>query len=193
VTRTLFDAIPGLSKKVDETRLNPNLRYLRVTVRGRVVLMVLGYVDAHPDGIVETWYSGQGEVIRLQNGRIVTTAGLETDWRAVRYASLPTWQDILGRSTVQYRRERDEMPGYRFGIAETISVYPVRAPFNAKLTGLSSQDLRWYEEAVLGQPDGLPSARYGLALKEGVPSVIYGEQCLSAELCLAWQTWPVAK
>lgn len=193
VSRTLFDAIPGLAQKADEIPLNPNLRYLRVTVRGRVVLMVLGYVDAHPEGAVETWYSSQGEVIRLQNGRIVTTTGLETDWRAVRYFSLLGWQDMLSRSTAQYRRERDEMPGYRFGIAETVSVYPVRAPFNARLTGLSSQDLRWYEETVLGQADGLPSARYGLALKEGVPGVIYGEQCLSAELCLAWQTWPVAK
>ncbi len=193
VSRTLFDAIPGLAQKADEIPLNPNLRYLRVTVRGRVVLMVLGYIDPHPEGAVETWYSSQGEVIRLQNGRIVATAGLETDWRAVRYFSLPGWQDVLARSTAQYRRERDEMPGYRYGITETVSLYPVRAPNNARLTGLSSQDLRWYEETVLKSSDGLPSARYGLSLRDGAPSVIYGEQCLSAELCLAWQTWPVAK
>ena len=136
VTRTLFDAIPGLSQKADSINLNPSLRYLRVTVRGRVVLMVLGYVEPHPEGQVETWYSSEGEVIRLQNGRIVATAGLETDWRAVRNFSLPAWKDLVGRPAVVYRRERDEMPGYRFGIAESVSLYPVAVPSNARLVGL---------------------------------------------------------
>ena len=191
VTRTLFDAIPGLGKKVDDIPLNPNLRYLRVTVRGRVVLMVLGYVEPHPESEIETWYSSEGELIRLQNGRVVATAGLETDWRAVRNFSLPAWKDMVGRPAVVYRRERDEMPGYRFGIAESVSLYPVRVPNNARLAGLRSESLRWYEEAVLGQPDGLPSARF--ALHAGEPRVIYGEQCLSPNLCLAWQAWPAPR
>ena len=188
VTRTLFDAIPGLGPKTDNINLNPSLRYLRVTVRGRVALVVLGYVEPHPEGQIETWYSSEGEVIRLQNGRIVATAGLETDWRAVRNFSLPAWKDLVGRPAVVYRRERDEMPGYRFGIAESVSLYPVPVPSNAKLVGLPVHELRWYEEAVLGQPDGLPSARF--ALHAGEPRVVYGEQCLSQNLCLAWQTWP---
>lgn len=193
VSRTLFDAIPGLSQKTDQIVLNPSLSYLRVTVRGRVVLMVLGYVDPHADGPIETWYSSQGEVIRLQNGRIVATAGLETDWRAVRSVSRPAWQEMLGRKTAEYRRERDEMPGYRFGISERISVAAVRPPFNARLVGWPAQDLRWFEETVLDDPKGLPSARYGLGLTDGLPRVIYGEQCLSSNLCIAWQTWPAPK
>ena len=193
VTRTLFDAIPGLGKNVDAIPLNPNLRYLRVTVRGRVAFMVLGYVEPYPEGQIDTWYSGEGEVIRLQNGRVVGTAGLETDWRAVRNFSIPAWKDMVGRQAgsqvLVYRRERDEMPGYRFGIAESVSLYPVRPPSNAKLLGLPVDGLRWYEEAVLGQPDGLPSARFALYEKEGVHLVIYGEQCLSQDLCLSWQIW----
>ena len=190
VTRTLFEAIPGLGKGVDDTPLNPNLRYLRVTTRGRTALMVLGYVEPSAAGNVEVWYSSEAEVLRLQNGRIVGTGGLETDWRAVRHFSLPAWKDLSGRATVIYRRERDEMPGYRFGIEEAVSLYPVRPPNNAKLVRLPAQDLRWYEETVQGQPDGLPSARYGLNEKSGEPRVIYGEQCLSQTFCLAWQTWP---
>ena len=193
VTRTLFDAIPSLSSKVDETPLNPNLRYLRVTVRGHVALMVLGYVEPHPDGEIDTWYSNEGEVLRLQNGRVVATAGLETDWRAVRTVSLPAWKDMLGRASVTYRRERDEMPGYRFGIAESVSLYAVPVPYNAKQVGLPVQSLRWYEEAVLGQTDGLPSARFALQVQDGEPSVIYSEQCLTPDFCLAWQTWPAKK
>jgi len=194
VTRTLFDAFPALGNNaVDTFKLNPNLRYLRVVVRDRVVLMVLGYTEPHPEGEIETWYSAEGEVIRLQNGRITGTAGLEINWRAVRNFSLPSWNDMAGMARgakVTYRRERDEMPGYRFGIAESISFYSVPVPWNAKLARLPAQGLRWYEEAVLGQPDGLPSARFALHAKNGEPRVVYGEQCLSPSLCLAWQTWP---
>lgn len=191
VTRTIFDAIAGLSKNTDDTQLKPNLRYLRVTVRGRVALMVLGYVELYPEGAIDTWYSSEGEVIRLQNGRVVATAGLETNWRTVKNFSLPSWKDMLDRQAVVYPRERDEMPGYRFGIADSVALYPVRAPSNAKLVGLPAQGLQWYEEAVRGQPDGLPSARFALQVKDGEPRVIYGEQCLSQKLCLSWQTWPV--
>ena len=190
VTRTLWDAIPGLGQNVDAIKLNPNLRYLRVTVRGRVVFMVLGYVEPYPEGEIATWYSSEGEVIRLQNGRIVGTAGLETDWRAVRNVSLPAWKDMAGRPAVVYSRERDEMPGYRYGIAESVKLYPVPAPNNAKLAGLRADSLRWYEEAVLGQPNGLASGRFALYAKaDGELLVAYGEQCLSQNLCLSWQLW----
>lgn len=190
VTRTLFDAIPGLGNTFDELQLNPNLRYLRVTVRGRVALLVLGYVDPDPEGEINVWYSSQGEVIRLQNGRLVGTAGLETDWRTVRNSGLPAWKDLLGRQALVYRRERDEMPGYRFGIKENVSLYPVRTPTNARLAHLPAESLRWYEETVLNQADDLPSARYALNTRDGEPRVVYGEQCLSQKLCIAWQTWP---
>ncbi len=197
ITQTVRVAIRGSGPDVDALKLNPSLRYLRVTVRGRVVLMVLGYVEPHPEGEIQTWYSSEGELMRLQNGRVVATAGLETDWRAVRNSSLPAWKEVTGQNVsgrpVVYQRERDEMPGYRFGIAESVSLYPVRAPSNARLVGLPAQDLRWYEEAVQGQPDGLPSARFALDVKNGEPRVVYGEQCLSQNFCLAWQTWPAAQ
>jgi len=193
VTQTLFDAIPGLGNSldtIDDSQLNPNLRYLRVVVRGRTALMVLGYLEPHEEGAIEIWYSAPGEYIRLQNGRVVGTAGLETDWRTVRHFSLPTWKDMTGRTAVVYRRERDEMPGYRYGIAENVSVYPVRVPNNAKLKRLPAEGLQWYEEAVLGASNGLPSGRFALSTQNAELRVIYGEQCLSREFCFAWQTWP---
>ncbi len=189
VSRTVWDAL-STGKSVDAINLNPNLRYLRVTARGRVVLMVLGYVESAPDGDLETWYSSEGEVLRLKSGRVVATVGLETDWREVRNVSLPPWKGFTGQSPVTYQRERDEMPGFRFGIAETVSLYAVRAPTNALLVGLPAQELRWFEEAVQGQFGGLSSARYALRTTDGEPRVVYGEQCLSPNFCLAWQVWP---
>ena len=52
VTRTFLEAI-GSGRSVDQINLNPNLRYLRVSVRSRTVLMVLGYVDPAPEGSSE--------------------------------------------------------------------------------------------------------------------------------------------
>jgi hypothetical protein len=153
---------------------------------------VVTYLDS-ADGTARVWYSTEGEVISLQNGRVVNTAGLETDWRAVKNFSLPAWKDMIGRNAVTYSRERDEMPGYRFGIKETVSLYPVDVPSNAKLVGITATTLRWYEESVIGQPGGLPSARFAVQVKDGATRIVYGEQCLAKTLCIAWQVWPAAQ
>src|SRR5208282_1536401 len=51
------------------SRLDPRFNYLRVQVDRREVFLALGYVDSTPEGPVEVWYSGTGEVLRLRDGR----------------------------------------------------------------------------------------------------------------------------
>jgi hypothetical protein len=189
VTLTVAEAF-SQGPSVDALPLNPNLRYLRVSTQGRTALMVLGYVDPTDSGPIETWYSREGEVLRLQHGRLVGTAGLAVDWRAVRYTGLPAWPEMAGRAAAEFERQRDEMPGYRFNVADKVALRQVRAPSNAALAGLKAADLVWYEETVLATGRPLPSARYGLRDKDGVRTVVYGEQCLSAQFCMSWQTWP---
>ena len=190
VSLTVSEAL-GLGKSVDAIALNPELRYLRVTGAGRPVLMVLGYVQPSAQGALETWYSSSGEVLQLREGRLVSTTGLQVDWRAVRYTDLPTWAQIGERGSARFKRERDEMPGYRFGLSDTVSLQEVAAPRHARLVGLPASELRWFEETVHGSPHGRPSARYGLRLRGGQAQVVYGEQCLAPDFCMAWQTWPV--
>lgn len=192
VTRTLVETF-GQRPGVDGFNLNPALRYLRVTSGGREVLMVLGYADPHPSGEVETWYSASGEVLKLQNGRLLSTTGLKLDWRQVRYLGLPPWQSMVGSSIVRFERERDEMPGHRFGIRETVEISPTSPPQDAKLSGLQPETLRWLEERVVTPPSPMPSARFGLASRDAgqPPAVVYGEQCLKPDFCIAWQAWPV--
>jgi hypothetical protein len=191
VTRTLFDTF-GKAPGVDAINLNPAYRYLRVSVGGRDALLVLGYSDSTPVGPIETWYSNAGEVLKLQNGRIVSTVGLRIDWRTVTYTDLPSWSDVVNSSSAQFMRKRDEMPGHRFGISETVMLYPVKPPSDARLVGVSAKELMWFEETVQASPKPLPSARYGLSRRNGAPTVIYGEQCLARDLCIAWQAWPAS-
>lgn len=190
VSLTLFELL-GLNKPVDRLQLNPQLRYLRVRVDGRTSLMVMGYSETTAQGPLETWYSGEGEVLRLRNGRVASTVGLDVDWRAVRDTGLPSWDALLVRQSVDFVRERDVMPGHRFGVTDTVSLYRVAVPSASNLVGLKPADLQWFEESVRGDAQGAFAARYALRDVAGVPTVVYGEQCLSDDLCFSWQPWPV--
>lgn len=189
LTRTIGQAFskgPGVAS----APTNPAFRYLRVVNDGREALMVLGYLDPHPNGPIETWYSSAGEVIRMQNGRIISTAGLSLDWRAVRFESLPSWKTTLeGGAPMSFVRERDEMPGYRFGVRETLIVRPSSVPNRPNLLGISPASLSWYEESIRELPS-YPLARYGVRFRGEEAQVVYAEQCLSLSLCIAWQLWP---
>lgn len=190
VTLTVAEAL-GLGRSVDALPLNPALRYLRVSVQGRTALMVLGYVDSSEAGPIEVWYSSQGEVLQLHNGRLVASSGLAVDWRSVSYTSLPSWAEVSARGSAEFTRHRDEMPGYRYGVVDKLVLRAVRPPTDASLAGLPATDLRWFEETVVAPGRPLPSARYGLRIQGGVSTVVYGEQCLADQFCMAWQTWPI--
>jgi len=153
---------------------------------------VLGYIDKRPEGAVEVWYSGNGEVVRLLDGRLVGTTGLSTDWREVRFSSLPAWTgDANGAAPKTYQRERDMMPGYRFGIRDEIVRTPIAAPQQTALAGTAAASLRWYEERSVSHPASasLPPARFGVSQAGGAPRVVYSEQCISNNLCMSFEQW----
>ncbi len=175
-----------------EPTFNPNYRYLRVIVGGQTVYMVLGYIDKRPEGAVEVWYSNAGEVVRLLDGRLVGTTGLTTDWREVRFSGLPAWTDAVHDSQPKsYRRERDMMPGYRFGVRDEVALAPIPAPQQAALAGMAPASLRWYEERSVSRPASasLPPARFGVLQAGGTPRVVYSEQCISNDLCMSFEQW----
>ncbi len=196
----------------EQAVLNPSLRYLRVVVGGRVVLLVLGNVESDPQGPIEVWYSAQREVLRLQNGRVAGAVGLTTEWRSVSIPQLVSWSELARTAApARWVRTRDVMPGYRFGVRDELLLSLVPAPAKSALQGIDPQRLTWFEErlpstagdSVLAmfvrganpadQP--LPPARYAVDLRAApdiADRVVYGEQCLAAELCFSWQRWPVA-
>jgi hypothetical protein len=179
--------------------LNSEFSYLLVDVDGRApALLVLGYLDAHPGGTVEVWYSANREVIKTQNGRIVATAGLELDWRAVRFSeSLPAWSELQSKGAV-FERWRDEMPGYRDNIHEQLEIQPRQGvppvPLSAALPVNDIKHLRWFREIALGgSANPLPPAWYGWGLHQGQDTLVYSQQCLSASFCLRLLRWPVSQ
>ena len=184
--------IYGGGAAAPEPTFNPNYRYLRVVVGGQTVYMVLGYIDKRSEGAVEVWYSNAGEVVRLLDGRLVGTTGLTTDWREVRFSRLPAWADAANASQPRaYQRERDMMPGYRFGIRDDIVQTPIAVPQQAAVAGTAAASLRWYEERSVSHPSSasLPPARFGVSQAGGTPRVVYSEQCISNDLCMSFEQW----
>ena len=196
IVQTMQAAV-GRGRGVDDTKLNPNLRYLRVTIDGRVALLALGYLDPHPQGTIEVWYSAEREVVRLQNGRLVGASGLTTEWRNVVLPELPAWSALAKSvSPLRWERMRDVMPGYRYGLRDSLAIGIARPPARSALLGLDPEQLIWFEERFA---DGglakiaLPPARYAVQLKDGGETVVYAEQCIAPQTCFTWQRWPAGK
>ncbi len=207
MVRTLQSAV-GRDGGIAGVRLNPDFRYLRIAVGGRVALLVLGSEDSHPQGPIQVWFSAQREVLRFQNGRMVGAVGLTTEWRAVSLPELQSWSAIArAEPPARWTRVREVMPGYRFGVKDSLVVRGTRAPMKSELVGADPQSLTWFEEkiepeqparglAVIGRiladdDKVLPPARYAVDFSDGKETVVYGEQCLARDLCFTWQRWPV--
>ena len=164
---------------------------MRVTVGKNVALMVLGYIDSAPEAGTEVWYSANKETIRLWRGRLAGTAGLNTDWRYVRFSHVPNWKSAM-QPGVSYRRQRDVMPGYIVSAREQVLIRGIPVPKSSSLIGLSPESLQWFEEltAPEGRAPALPAARFAVDFSGTQERIVYSEQCLSATLCLTLQMWP---
>lgn len=173
---------------VDSSPLNPKLTYLRVTVNNKALLMVLGYVDrSSSEWPEQVWYSESGEVLRLRAGRLAGLVGTPVEWRSVRWpAGLPAWgADRV--SPAPYKRLLDEMPGYRLGVEDTLRLQSIAPPSSTAWRGSASAGVRWYQEV---SSSGSVSARYAVRQTASGAVPVYGEQCLAADFCLTWQSWP---
>jgi len=181
-------------KSADEPKLNPNLRYLRVTIEGRVAFLALGYLDSHAQGTIEVWYSGDREVVRLLDGRLVGATGLAKEWRTVALPELPDWSNLAAsKQTFTWVRVRDVMPGYRYGVRDSLELSVTQAPARSALQGIDPASLTWFEERLVGEVPkslALPPARYAVQTRTDGALVVYAEQCIAADTCFTWQRWP---
>jgi hypothetical protein len=195
MSAVLFDkgALSGVDLRA--VPLNSNYQYLHVELDGKPpALLVLGYLDPHPQGEIEVWYSSAGEVLKLQDGRIVGATGLPVDWRRVSYAqSPPSWTSFKS-AKVDFVRVRDESPGYRLGLSEQVSLAQVEnAPDVARGHHFSAKTT-WFRETYSGtEGTVLPDSWFAWAPYQAQNAVVYSRQCLSAQVCLTLQRWPPEK
>ena len=178
----------GKFKPSESVVLDPAYRYMRVTVGTQHVYMALASRAPTPQGLLDTWYSGEGEVIKLLAGRIVSTYGLPTDWRVVRTATIPSWKSVLKSSGI-YKRQRDVMPGYHYGIQDKITMKAIMPPKRTSFINKRPNQLVWFEERTVTQYKGeiIPTAIYAIDFSNHTERVVYSVQCLNSKLCLAFE------
>jgi hypothetical protein len=176
---------------VESAKLDPRFEYLRITRGKHVGLLYRGSVESSARGTINVYY-GAGEVVRLQDGRIVGALGLTTEWRRVEVEA-PSWSAIGGGSGVRIVRTRDVMPGYVSGLREELAVRRIPPVEDSALRGVDPRSLAWFEERAVEAPltlaAALPPARYAVDLFRGNGTVLYAEQCLAHDLCFTWQRW----
>lgn len=167
--------------------------YLRTTSDGRSLHLVLGYQNQTPQGPLQDWYSRSGEVVKLLDGRLQGTAGLSTDWRHSNADQAPRWDAVLQAlaqpgAQPSWQRVRDVMPGYRFGVAERLSLHLAQPPVALNFDGPLPEQLVWVEErSDAGLPPSLFAVRRNAA--PGQDRVVWSRQCLATDLCLEFQPW----
>lgn len=193
----LMQRAPG----VDKVELPPEYFFLRVTIGSHTTLLELQRIELHPAGRILMWTNPQGEFLRVQEGRLIGAVGLPTEWRAVVLPKLPTWPEIAAlNGPYRWVRSRDVMPGYRFGVRDELVVRAIPPPKTSALKAVDPSTLVWFEERFEKPPAGhslqsggssrdapLPPARY--AVRMSTETVMYAEQCLAPDLCIAWQRW----
>ncbi len=167
-------------------RLDPRYHLLRISMNGSHFFLLSTSTTREP---AEIWFSGTGEVLRLCGGRLCGASGLPIEWRQVVIPSMPTWSTLANMTTVYtWQRQRDVMPGYRFGVTDHLSLHSIPAPTSSDLTGVNPTTLHWFEEIDLNPNEPLPPTDYAVDLTQ--QQVVYSHTCLSLTFCFSWQRWP---
>ncbi len=165
------------SGKSGRLAFDPHYHYLQLIVNGQAVYLALGNVDHG----TEVWYSAQGEVLRIRNGRMAGIMGTSTEWRNVVLPEFPSWSEIERLKVYRWARRMDIMPGYKYGMLDQLTLHAIAPVASSNLHEIDPSRLAWFEESS----NHLPPSRYAVDLEKNL--VVYAETCLSQDFCFSWQ------
>jgi hypothetical protein len=183
-------AIETQPQKIDlqTAALDPSVRYLKVSLNQQEVLMV----EAYRQGEESVWVSGDLTIFKTRNGYLRDLEGFAINWQDVRGLNLETAAQLA--KPTAYTRVRNEMPGYRFAIRESVLVSPLaQAPKDVRLYGLDASHLRWFTEEVTAPLNGQALSYsypgvFAIDTRQQPFQVVFGRQCLAKDYCLQWQS-----
>lgn len=129
---------------------SPYYQAMATTSAGSAVL-ILGNLD----GAREAWYSASQEAVFIEHGRVVKTAGLPQNLDALRVGGQDPFVAGLHRLSgpVEYRRQEDWSPNYRYGVEVTARLVPAGEE-TVRILGTAHRLLR-VDERI-----SAPAARY---------------------------------
>lgn len=170
-----------LSNKKPKASFSAGFEYLEVDWQGRKAAMALGYRETNGSKVIEHWYSGQGEMLKMVNGRVVQVLGMTQEVRHVD-TNTPVWSDILAhRLPMVWSQTKEVMPGYRYGLKEYAITQQVN-PSAAERT-LITNATAWVLEEIKSKDEKGKVWIYQQKFAVNGDKVIYSEQCLAPEMC----------
>ncbi len=195
--RTITQALQG-GDEIDPTQpLDPQLHYLRVHIGRQVGLMVGAGEVPTPQGAQTRWYSADGVVLRLAQGRVAAIHDGARSWAWVadegrdQGPGVIDWQGVAAGRVQRFTQVSDRQPGYRVGIAREREIRMTSQTLPADVLEASrhlTASVTWFEERnTRGEPE---PAWYAVDLSAQPPRVVFGQACLQADWCLSWQAWP---
>lgn len=171
--------------------------YLLVDHDGHKAAMALGARQSDGAVVHEYWYSGQREMLHLQNGRLHNVVGMTQEVRAQTLIT-PSWQAIAeatantaGGGALVWSRTRDVQPGYRYGVVEYIiskQIEPTKAQQAA-----TGQPAVWFEDQVKSKNQDGKEWLYTELFAVVNNRVVYSQQCVGQALCLSLKPLGVMK
>jgi hypothetical protein len=218
--KTLQISFSNTSRLIDNAPLKDNLNYLRVNINGLDALLVLGYVENDGDEKINVWYSKEGSVLRIKEGRYFGSLGFDQEWRTVKRNNSPSFNNLLttemaslsqssslessSRNTQPNKRyfftqTYSEFPSYRHVMEERMSNQVIQAPQpvipSSMKKFLPTDGIVWIYETTAPIDRSFkknpPFAWYAFVKKKDSYQQILGQQCLSADYCLTWIPWPI--
>lgn len=171
------------------TALDARHDYLRVQVGRQVGLMVRADTGAWPGDRTTYWYSADGALLRLVDGRLVGLADGSRSWRAAQDLEAIDWAGVARKGPIEFRRTVDQQPGYRVGQLQRRRLgVAAGGPAGHTLQHTAAR-LQWFTERdALDEHSSV--AWYAVDLEAVPPRVVYGQACLAADWCISWQPWP---
>jgi hypothetical protein len=195
--RTIAQALQG-GDEIDPTQpLDPQLQYLRVHIGRQVGLMVNAGEVLTPQGAQTRWYSADGVVLRLAQGRVAAIHDGARSWAWVANENnnqgpvAIDWQSVAAGRAQRFTQVSDRQPGYRIGVAREREIRVASQTLPVEVLEASrhlTASVIWFEERnTRGEPE---PAWYAVDLSAPQPRVVFGQACLQADWCLSWQAWP---
>ena len=182
-----LDTLTNLNPwKSQYASVQPGFEYMWVSLDGKASVMALGERSVQGSGafihVHEWWYTGQGEMLYVLDGRIQQALGFTHERRRL-VGQAPAWADVLqAAKEVPWSHTADIMPGYRSGVTEHVTSQPIRPPKSLP-EGVSST-AQWVMDTV-GSKNADGKEWWYLqkfAVLDG--QVVYSEQCIQQNLCL---------
>ena len=170
---------------------NPNFQYLEVHSVGAQAMMVLGYVTApQQQPSVQTWYDSEQQLLRLQNGFLISLTGVPNTISNTEYTWPAENQQGVQLPTAKTYSQPDQQVFEKTVpmVFEAISPSTVNTK-NSLLrqrllnsTNPQGESLTWFKE-VPAANSPVPFSLYAFSAN-GKP--VYGSQCLSPNACVEW-------